>query len=261
MSSGPKRQSDFLLWKLPRGFYYVAILVTCAALIPPALIIRARSVPREARRIHIIQNMDNQPKYKAQQQNILFRDGRAMRQPVPGTVARSQMVGDTHFFLGTVDGGYATAFPDQVTVDMDLLERGRDRYMIYCLPCHGVTAAGDGLVHDRAMMLLNLSPTLNNGTTWVQPKNLHEEAIAEQPVGQLFYTISNGKNNMASYAAQITVEDRWAVVAYVKALQEAGNADASAVPGADSLPERKMVLDDEEAATTTDSDATEGAAP
>ena len=77
----------------------------------------------------------------------------------------------------------------------------------------------------------------------------------------LFYTISNGKNNMASYAAQITVEDRWAVVAYVKALQEAGNADASAVPGADSLPERKMVLDDEEAATTTDSDATEGAAP
>ncbi len=245
MSSGPKRQSDFLLWKLPRGFFYVAILMTCVALIPPALIIRARSTPRDSRRIHLIQNMDNQPKYKGQQQNILFKDGRSMRQPVPGTVARDQMIGDTHFYLGTVDGAYSTTYPSQVSLDMDLLERGRERYMIYCLPCHGVTGEGDGLVHQRAMKLLNLSADINNGTTWVQPKNLHEEAIIDQPVGQIFYTISNGKNNMAGYASQIDVADRWAIVAYVQALQVAGDASDESVSGADSLPERRIKMEDD----------------
>jgi len=254
----PKRQSNHLLAKVPRGFYYVAILMTFVALIPPALIIRARSVPRDSRRIHIIQNMDNQPKYKAQQQNILFEDTRAMRQPVPGTVARSQMVGDTHYFLGTVDGEYATTFPSQIDVDIDLLNRGQERYMIYCLPCHGVQGAGDGLVHDRAMLLLNLSPSVNNGTTWVQPKNLHEESVGEQPLGQLFYTISNGKNNMASYAAQIRVEDRWAIVAYVKALQVASDASDESIEGTDSLPDKVQVLDPDEAAAAQSTDANSG---
>ena len=256
MSSGHKKpQFDFLFMKLPRGFFYAVILFTCLATIPPALIIRARSVPRESRRIHLIQNMDNQPKYKAQQENIIFRDDRSMRQPVPGTVARSQMIGDTHYWLGTVDGTYAKTFPDQITVDMKLLERGRERYDIYCLPCHGATGVGDGTVHARAMQLLNLTPAENNGTTWVQPKNLHEEAVAEQPLGQIFYTISNGKNNMAGYASQIRVEDRWAIVAYVQALQISGNAADYPVPDSDSLPEQKIVLDDDQAATeSTDSD-------
>jgi mono/diheme cytochrome c family protein len=248
MSSGPKRQSDFLLWQVPRGFFYAAIMVTCVALIPPALIIRARAVPRDSRRIHLIQNMDNQPKYRGQQQNILFRDGRSMRQPVPGTVAQDQMVGDTHFYLGTVDGNYATSFPSQVSVDMDLLERGQNRFMIFCLPCHGETGEGDGLVHGRAMQLLNLAPSISHGTIWVQPKNLREESIAEQTVGQLFYTISNGKNNMPNYASQIAVADRWAIVAYLRALQVAGDASEASVPGADALPEQRIVLDDELAA-------------
>ena len=168
-----------------------------------------------------------------------------MRQPVPGTVARDQMVGDTHFHLGTVDGNYATTFPSQVTIDMDLLERGRERFMIYCLPCHGVTGEGDGPVHQRAMQLLNLSPTINNGTTWVQPKNLHEEAVVDQPVGQIYYTISNGKNNMAGYASQIDTRDRWAIAAYVQALQVAGDASKESVSGSESLPERRFVMDDD----------------
>ena len=138
--------------KVPRGFFYAVILFTCLATIPPALIIRARSVPREARRIHLIQNMDNQPKYKAQQPNTIFKDERSMRQPVPGTVARSQMIGDTHYFLGTLDGAYATTFPDEITVDMDLLERGQERYGIYCLPCHGDRGRRCA-VHNRAMQL------------------------------------------------------------------------------------------------------------
>ena len=248
MSAGHKKpQFDFLIMKVPRGFFYAVILFTCLATIPPALIIRARSVPREARRIHLIQNMDNQPKYKAQQPNTIFKDERSMRQPVPGTVARSQMIGDTHYFLGTLDGAYATTFPDEITVDMDLLERGQERYGIYCLPCHGATGVGDGAVHNRAMQLLNLTPAENNGTTWVQPKNLHEESIAEQPLGQIYYTISNGKNNMAGYAAQIPVEDRWAIVSYVKALQVSGNAGDYPVDGSADLPDKKIVLDEDEA--------------
>ncbi len=260
MSAGHKKpQFDFLIMKVPRAFFYVAILLTCVATIPPALIIRARSVPRESRRIHLIQNMDNQPKYKAQQQNILFRDERSMRQPVPGTVARSQMIGDTHYWLGTVDGGYATTFPDEITVDMDLLSRGQNRFGIYCLPCHGATGQGDGAVHNRAMLLLNLSPEENNGTTWVQPKNLHEESIAEQPLGQIYYTISNGKNNMAGYAAQIPVEDRWAIVAYVQALQVSGNAAGYSIEGSDSLPDKKMILDEDEVDVSSDDSEKKGA--
>ena len=259
MSSGHKKpQFDFMILKLPRAFWYVVILFTCLATIPPALIIRARSVPRESRRIHIIQNMDNQPKFKAQQQNILFRDDRSMRQPVPGTVARSQMIGDTHYFLGTLDGAYATTFPDEIKIDDALLKRGQERYGIYCLPCHGVTGEGDGAVHGRAMQLLNLTPAENNGTTWVQPKNLHEEAVAEQPLGQIFYTISNGKNNMAGYAAQIQVEDRWAIVAYVKALQVAGNAADYPIDGSDALPVQKIVLDEDEAPASSGNPETEG---
>ena len=120
MSAGHKKpQFDFLIMKVPRGFFYAVILFTCLATIPPALIIRARSVPREARRIHLIQNMDNQPKYKAQQPNTIFKDERSMRQPVPGTVARSQMIGDTHYFLGTLDGRTRRPSPT-TTVDMDL---------------------------------------------------------------------------------------------------------------------------------------------
>ena len=257
MSDRPKRQSDFLLWKVPRGFFYAAILVTCLALIPPALIIRARSVPRDSRRIHIIQNMDNQPKYKAQQENPLFRDDRSMRQPVPGTVARSQMVGDTHLFLGTVEGEYASDFPEGMTVDKAFLERGREHYMIYCLPCHGVTGVGDGTVHNRAMLLLNLTPEQNNGTTWVQPRNLHESVVVEQPVGQLFYTISNGKNNMAGYASQIRVHDRWAIAAYVKALQVANDASEENVAGSDALPENRVALEDESSAEAANAEGTE----
>ncbi len=222
-----------MLADLPPGALYVALLVTCIATVPPALILRARAVPSEHRRIHLIQNMDNQPKFVDQQENILFRDTRSMRPPVPGTVSRSQMVGDTHLNLGTVDGAFATIFPSQVSVDADLLKRGQICFEIYCLPCHGVQGYGDGPVHKRAMVLLN---TGTNGTTWVQPKSLHEEAIGDYSLGQIFWIISNGVRNMAGYKSQIRVEDRWAIVAWVEALQLSESATAEDVPGADTLP-------------------------
>jgi len=232
-----------LLKDLPKAFVWVGLLVLSLLLVPPAIILRARSVPSEHRRIHIIQNMDNQPKFVDQQENILFADHRSMRPPVPGTVSRTQMVGDTHLFLGTVDGEFATSFPDHIAIDRQLLDRGQDMFGVYCLPCHGIKGMGDGVVQERAMVLLN---TGTNGTTWVQPKNLHEEAISDQPVGQIFWTISNGVRNMAGYGSQVRVQDRWAIVAWVKALQYSQNAPADMVPGADTLPVKTRVAPGEE---------------
>jgi mono/diheme cytochrome c family protein len=222
-----------MLADLPPGFFYLAMLMTCIALVPPAVILRARAVPSEHRRIHLIQNMDNQPKFVDQQENILFLDTRSMRPPVPGTVSRNQMVDDTHFHLGTIDGDFAAQFPSQIEVNEDLLNRGKDMFGVYCLPCHGVQGFGDGAVHERAMVLLN---TGTNGTTWVQPKSLHEEAIVDYPIGQIFWIVSNGVRNMAGYKSQIRPADRWAIVAWVEALQVSQNAPAEQVPGSDALP-------------------------
>lgn len=233
---------DWAIFDLPRGFIYAGIVVLCLALVPPALILRARAVPTDKPRIHLIQNMDNQPSYRAQQGNIMFKDGRAMRPRVAGTVSRSQMVGDTAFHLGTIDGEYVTTFPEQVNVDDALLVRGRDRYEIFCLPCHGVTGLGNGPVHDRAMMLLNNG---TNGTIWVQPRNYHQADMQTLPPGRIFYTISNGFGNMAGYASQIPVEDRWAIVSWVYALQVARNAPSHAVDDAESLPVKTRSLDDD----------------
>ncbi|MBP26808.1 MAG: quinol:cytochrome C oxidoreductase [Planctomycetaceae bacterium] len=229
-----------MFWDLPRGFIYSGILLLCLLLVPPVLILRARLVPSDKPRIHIIQNMDNQPKFLAQHQSLMFEDGRAMRPRVAGTVAQGEMVSDTHYWLGLVDGAYATAFPNQVAVDDALLDRGRERYDIYCLPCHGVTGAGDGRVHTRAMVLLNSGV---NGTVWVQPRNLHQPDMQNQPPGRLFHTISKGFGSMAGYAAQIPVADRWAITAWIYALQVGRNAPADAVAGSESLPVKTRSLD------------------
>lgn len=234
MSATPKdNRVKGTLWDIPHWIIYTMILMTCLATVPPAIILWARAVPSDKPRIHIFQNMDHQPKYSAQQENLLFKDSRSMRPPVAGTVARGGMMDDTHFWLGQVDGQYATDFPTQVTVDDALLDRGQSRYDIYCLPCHGVTGMGDGPVHDRAMVLLNNG---TNGTVWVQPRNLHQPDMADQSPGKLFQTISNGFGNMAGYASQIPPADRWAIVAWVYALQVGRNAPADAVPNSGSLP-------------------------
>ncbi len=202
------------------------ILITIGS-VPFALAAMARAVPSSHTRIHIIQDMDNQPKFRAQHANPLFADGRAMRPPVVGTVARGQLEADDHYDRGVVDGAFATTFPPQVQVNLDLVHRGQDRFNIYCTPCHGYAGYGDGMVNKRAMELVNRAV---NGTTWVQPKSVHEQLIREQPVGQTFNTITNGVRNMSGYAAQIPTEDRWAIVAYVKALQRSQTADLNDLP-------------------------------
>lgn len=223
--------SDF--WQTPLWIRWSLVVITCAATIPLALIFRARNSFHDQPRIHIIQNMDNQPKSVSQDSSNWFIDGRVMRPRVKGTIAQGEMIDDAHFFMGITNNDWANDFPKQLTVDQAFIERGQDRFNIYCSPCHGDGGFGDGLIHKRAMTLVE---TGANGTSWVAPKNLHEELIKEQPVGQLFNTITNGVRTMGAYASQIPTQDRWAIVSYIKALQFSQDADPSLVDGTDALP-------------------------
>ena len=206
---------------VPKVIRYTILIIIVAAMIPPALIAQLRAVNSKSPRVHLILDMDNQPKFRAQHANPLFVDGRAMRIQVEDTVARDGLQEDDHYHLGVRQDAWATDFPPQVSVDMALLERGRERFDIYCLPCHGAAGYGDGIVNKRAMELMNLG---TNGTTWVQPKSIHDADVREQPLGQIYNSITNGVRTMPAYGSQIPVADRWAIVAYVKALQWSQNA-------------------------------------
>ena len=218
---------------MPKAIIYVGLVLLILALIPPALIARTRAVHSDKRRIHLVQDMDNQGKFRAQAPAPqLFADGRAMRPPVEGAVARGHLNDDEHFNRGVIRNqtgqvAWATSYPKHVSVTMDLMRHGQERFSIYCRPCHGDSGYGDGIVHKRANELMM---TGVNGTVWVQPKNLHEQAIREQPVGQIFNSITHGIRTMAGYESQIPTEDRWAIVAYVKALQRSQHANAEDVP-------------------------------
>jgi mono/diheme cytochrome c family protein len=206
---------------MPRWLTSMVVILVALSWIPVALALRARVVKKTEPRIHIIQDMDNQPKVKAQSRLMLFADRRGMRPPVPGTVARGAVIGDSALMLGTSEGD-SWVETNPVPVSMSLLERGQQRYEIFCSPCHGLAGYGDGMVAQRA-------DQLQEGT-WTPPTSFHTDLVRERPAGHLFNTISNGIRNMPSYGSQIPVDDRWAIVAYVRALQRSQNATIDDVP-------------------------------
>jgi mono/diheme cytochrome c family protein len=196
--------------------YIAAAALLVGALAPFALIAWARAVKSAKPRAHIILDMDSQPKFKAQAPSALFADGRAMRSPVSGTVARGELRADEAFHTGQVDGQWIRRLP--VDVDEDLMRRGRERFDIYCAPCHGPTGDGDGIVNVRAA-------ELEEGA-WVPAVSYHADIVRERPDGRLFDTIDNGIRTMPAHGPQVPPADRWAIVAYVRALQES-KADAA----------------------------------
>jgi len=206
----------------PPGLVYGLIVVTCGALVPVALAVKARHSKSDKPRIHIIQDMDAQPKYKAQRENSIFADGRADREALPGTVAVGHLNEDDHFYRGRAQDAWARTFPAQVDLSEETMARGKARYGIYCTPCHGQAGLGDGMVHKRADALAQGG--------WIQPTNVTQEYVRNQPVGELFNTISNGVRNMPGYAAQIPPEDRWAIIMYVRALQRSQAGTLNDVP-------------------------------
>jgi mono/diheme cytochrome c family protein len=168
--------------------------------------------------IHINPSMDNQPKVRAQAASRFFYDGAAMRAPVPGTIAIGGLRDDAAFFEGTgADGEFVAAIP--VAVDEAFVERGRDRYEIYCQPCHDARGDGRGILFQRANV-----PTAS----------LHQDNVRDYADGQLFDVITNGVGLMAGYRWPISSSDRWAIVAYVRELQRERAARAAAVPVAEA---------------------------
>ena len=178
-------------------------------------------------RIHYILDMDNQVKAKTQHASEVFDDGREIRPPIAGTVARQNYYPDPHLAYGftktwdapksTWNVTFDTGFPAEIQVNEALLKQGQKKFNTYCMPCHGYDGTGDGPVNYRAQELQSDGVP---GMSWVQPKNLTGADIMARPDGHIFNTITNGIRNMAGYGPQIPdPHDRWAIVAYVRALQ------------------------------------------
>lgn len=209
---------------MPRPILYVLLAAAALSLIPVGLVFKARATRgRDQTRIQVVYDMDSQVKFKAQSADGFFPDGRAMRLPPAGTVARGRLDADDRLFRGVErDTVFSAVFPLPVTAE--LMARGRDRFGIYCAPCHGASGNGDGIVNRRALALAE--------GTWTPPTDLTSAPVVERPVGHLFNTISNGIRSMPAYGPQIPVADRWAVVAYLRALQLSRNATVEDVPAA-----------------------------
>jgi mono/diheme cytochrome c family protein len=204
-----------------RGLVILGIAVLVAlSLVPLALIARARVSDSPLPRLHLVPDMDSQAKFKPQSANPMFADTRAARPAIAGTVARGGLDAGEAFATGRAGDEWVSAFPLALTEP--LLRRGQERYGIYCAPCHGLSGYGDGPVSVRA-------DRLQEGT-WTPPSSFHSELVQGRPVGQLYNTIANGIRNMPAYGAQIPVEDRWAIVAYVRALQRSQHARLADVP-------------------------------
>ncbi|HEY1302588.1 MAG TPA: cytochrome c [Vicinamibacterales bacterium] len=162
--------------------------------------------------IHLNPSMDDQPKVLPQTASAFFYDGSSMREPVPGTVAIDGLKEDAAFFTGKgADGQFVATIP--VTMSDELLERGRQRYVIYCQPCHDARGEGKGILFQRANV-----PTAS----------FHDEKILKYADGQIFDVMTNGMGLMPSYRWPIPPADRWAIIAYVRKLQRDRLARAAA---------------------------------
>jgi hypothetical protein len=160
--------------------------------------------------------MHDQPKFIPQRGTDFYTDGRSARPQVENTVARGQLHEDAYFYTGLQDGKEGNAMPFPVT--MQVLERGQERFNIYCTPCHSRVGNGAGMIVQRG---------------YRPAGNFHTPRLMAAPLGHFFAVMTHGYGAMPDYAAQVSPQDRWAIVAYIKALQLSQNAKPTdAAPGA-----------------------------
>jgi len=165
------------------------------------------------------QDMHDQPKFFPQRGTSFYADGRSARPQVENTVARGQLHEDTYFYTGLVNGAEGNTYPFPVT--MDVLERGQERYNVYCTPCHSRVGNGEGMIVQRG---------------YRPAGNFHSDRLRNAPLGHFFAVMTNGYGAMPDYAAQVTPADRWAIVAYIRALQLSQNAASADVAGQQAKP-------------------------
>lgn len=159
------------------------------------------------------QQMAFQPRYDPLEKSEFFDDGLSARQMVPNTVARGQLQDDEHLYSGRVNGEIAETFPFAIT--QEVLERGQERYNIYCAPCHSQTGDGNGMIVQRG---------------FPAPTSFHTQRLREAAPGYYFDVMTNGFGVMYNYASRVKPEDRWAIAAYIQALQLSQNATLDDVP-------------------------------
>ncbi|MEE8524108.1 MAG: cytochrome c [Thermoanaerobaculia bacterium] len=157
--------------------------------------------------IHVVPDMDHQEKYRAQAASPFFFDGATMRLPVAGTVARGELFEDVALMTGKDEAGEFVANP--LPVDEALVLRGKERYGIYCAPCHSDRGDGKGMLWDRAQ---------------IDARDLREQRLIDMPDGEIFDTVTNGLGLMQGYRYPIPADDRWAIIAYVRELQRGSDS-------------------------------------
>jgi mono/diheme cytochrome c family protein len=217
-----------------RYFFFLFVLVGAVIVAVAGFRGRHSALPP----IEIFPDMDHQPKYQPQHPSSFFADASAARKPVAGTVPIGYVMPGSYLQAGAKNGTlrpqgfsnapdyyntgkfgdvYGDGFPEGVSVDDRLLTRGQERFNINCAVCHGRLGTGNGIVGQYGLVAI---------------ANLQDERIRSMPDGQLFSTITNGKNTMGAYGPQIAVEDRWAIVAYIRALQKSQGAKLADLPEA-----------------------------
>jgi mono/diheme cytochrome c family protein len=160
--------------------------------------------------------MHDQPRYDPMEASSFFTDNAASRAPVAGTVPRGLLRDDELLYQGTVNGSPAEVFP--FPIDEAVMARGQDAFNAFCSPCHGRTGRGDGIVVQRG---------------FTRPPDLTDDNARSAPVGHIFNVITNGFGAMPDHAAQVQVRDRWAIAAYLRALQASAAVPIADIPAAE----------------------------
>ena len=158
-------------------------------------------------------DMHVQPKVLPLSHSDFFDDGRGSRSLVPGTIARGQLRDDPYLYTGMIDGKPGDMMPFPAT--REVLERGRERFNIYCAPCHSRLGDGNGMIVQRGFR---------------RPPSYHTPALRQAPLGHFYDVITNGFGAMPDYSSQVPVNDRWAIAAYIRVLQLSQNATAADIP-------------------------------
>ena len=167
------------------------------------------------------QEMYDQPKVKPLGESDFYADLRSARPQVEGTVARGQLHEDQYFYTGKINGNPGDYMPSEVPVNAENLARGHERFNIYCAPCHSRLGDGNGTVPQRG---------------YKHPPTYHQDRLRKAPLGYFFDVMTNGFGTMPDYSAQIPPQDRWCIVAYIRALQLSQNATQADVAAGEKVP-------------------------
>jgi len=165
------------------------------------------------------QDMHDQPRFKPLAQSDFYSDLRSARPPVEGTVARGQLREDSYLYTGKIGNNPADYMP--FPVNEEVLARGRERFNIYCAPCHSRVGDGNGVIVQRGLR---------------RPPSYHIERLRKAPLGYFFDVMTNGFGAMPDYASQISPRDRWCIIAYIRALQLSQAATMNDVPSGQKVP-------------------------